>query len=40
MAVSRPVWGAWIEIHIHTHIIVNSVSRPVWGAWIEIKSAL
>ena len=38
---SRPVWGAWIEIHerCHAAVILLRRSRPVWGAWIEILTA-
>ena len=34
--LSRPVWGAWIEIIDVLGNIIRSMSRPVWGAWIEI----
>ena len=34
--VSRPVWGAWIEIRFCMYLLPQKVSRPVWGAWIEI----
>ena len=35
--LSRPVWGAWIEIASSAwgHAFPGW-SRPVWGAWIEI----
>ena len=33
--VSRPVWGAWIEISCTATPSPNDYSR-VWGAWIEI----
>ena len=36
MSVSRPVWGAWIEISINIQDFSGKPSRPVWGAWIEI----
>ena len=37
--VSRPVWGAWIEIEKYYEVRANGRrSRPVWGAWIEIIS--
>ena len=35
--LSRPVWGAWIEIVISATINAVFMSRPVWGAWIEIS---
>ena len=35
--MSRPVWGAWIEINTKGSInMKRKESRPVWGAWIEI----
>ena len=34
--VSRPVWGAWIEMFLTVFVIAPILSRPVWGAWIEI----
>ena len=34
--MSRPVWGAWIEIGVLAVWLLKKVSRPVWGAWIEI----
>ena len=35
--LSRPVWGAWIEICTPAVCALRCVrSRPVWGAWIEI----
>ena len=35
--LSRPVWGAWIEIYMVAPPCLPPVwSRPVWGAWIEI----
>ena len=37
--MSRPVWGAWIEIRIHPDVVTGGCkSRPVWGAWIEIAA--
>ena len=37
--MSRPVWGAWIEIQSGPDAKQKAcVSRPVWGAWIEIAS--
>ena len=39
--MSRPVWGAWIEIGLgEVYIYVPISSRPVWGAWIEILTPL
>ena len=35
--VSRPVWGAWIEIPFIRRMTRAKQSRPVWGAWIEIS---
>ena len=35
--MSRPVWGAWIEIGRRGGIRWAGRSRPVWGAWIEIS---
>ena len=36
--MSRPVWGAWIEIDDRHHQPFDQQeSRPVWGAWIEIS---
>ena len=37
--LSRPVWGAWIEIILACNKTVTTKSRPVWGAWIEIEGA-
>ena len=34
--MSRPVWGAWIEIFAVSALQEAAPSRPVWGAWIEI----
>ena len=35
--LSRPVWGAWIEILLTADLsAIVCTSRPVWGAWIEI----
>ena len=35
--MSRPVWGAWIEMHNALVIFLgHRGSRPVWGAWIEM----
>ena len=34
--LSRPVWGAWIEIATPSLARGTTPSRPVWGAWIEI----
>ena len=35
--LSRPVWGAWIEIYdAITQTAAYPVSRPAWGAWIEM----
>ena len=34
--LSRPVWGAWIEICMSLFQPLTLWSRPVWGAWIEI----
>ena len=36
MPVSRPAWGAWIEITKNVPVAMVSESRPAWGAWIEI----
>ena len=37
--VSRPVWGAWIEIMGQDRRQKQAGgSRPVWGAWIEMES--
>ncbi len=36
--MSRPVWGAWIEIGNEDNPDAVKKSRPVWGAWIEICS--
>ena len=38
--MSRPVWGAWIEIQ-YAAMPSSPIaqSRPVWGAWIEITTA-
>ena len=36
MLMSRPVWGAWIEMTAETMTDEHQESRPVWGAWIEI----
>ena len=39
--LSRPVWGAWIEITMAQRCAEsNNLSRPVWGAWIEMVSNL
>ena len=35
--LSRPVWGAWVEIRPWWRRIAATRSRPVWGAWVEIK---
>ena len=35
---SRPVWGAWIEMHRCLVFQALLKSRPVWGAWIEIPA--
>ena len=36
--MSRPVWGAWIEIGVLALWLLRKVSsRPVWGAWIEME---
>ena len=35
--MSRPVWGAWIEMKLFTVKGIKLSSRPVWGAWIEIE---
>ena len=37
-ALSRPVWGAWIEISRATPRLRLLTSRPVWGAWIEMTA--
>ena len=34
--MSRPVRGAWIEIHYGCYVPYILRSRPVRGAWIEI----
>ena len=35
--MSRPAWGAWIEIHLVKPLSRTGLrSRPAWGAWIEI----
>ena len=34
--MSRPVWGAWIEMSPSATRPIFPLSRPVWGAWIEI----
>ena len=34
--LSRPVWGAWIEILVVPQDSEEVMSRPVWGAWIEM----
>ena len=34
--LSRPVWGAWIEIEQYALQQQRHASRPVWGAWIEM----
>ena len=35
--LSRPVWGAWIEIIGYLpSVLLAFASRPVWGAWIEM----
>ena len=39
--LSRPVWGAWIEIgYQYDDLQLVVESRPVWGAWIEIKISI
>ena len=38
--MSRPVWGAWIEMDLPLYGQTASLSRPVWGAWIEIPKAI
>ena len=35
--MSRPVWGAWIEIASDLDVDARIGSRPVWGAWIEMR---
>ena len=37
--MSRPVWGAWIEIGGLIGVLHLGLSRPVWGAWIEMIPA-
>ena len=38
--MSRPVWGAWIEIlRGQLQPAEGRKSRPVWGAWIEMYSS-
>ena len=39
MAVSHPVWGAWIETDFESPCNFVQVSHPVWGAWIETAHA-
>ena len=36
--MSRPAWGAWIEILLWKMESIERRSRPAWGAWIEITS--
>ena len=37
--MSRPAWGAWIEICMVSSMSLSAgSSRPAWGAWIEIYS--
>ena len=39
--MSRPVWGAWIEIRIYPGAVTEGrKSRPVWGAWIEMPRCM
>ena len=35
--LSRPAWGAWIEIFDNGLMTALGASRPAWGAWIEIN---
>ena len=37
IALSRPAWGAWIEMSSRFVPILPVSSRPAWGAWIEIS---
>ena len=35
--MSRPAWGAWIEIGKLVNALVTFLPlRPAWGAWIEM----
>ena len=34
--MSRPAWGAWIEIVLMSTRKPSAWSRPAWGAWIEM----
>jgi len=36
VGMSRPAWGAWIEIQQRMHDEGGTKSRPAWGAWIEM----
>ena len=36
LLLSRPAWGAWIEIKNEVAESAEAESRPAWGAWIEI----
>ena len=36
--LSRPAWGAWIEIGEYNTILSIIASRPAWGAWIEMSA--
>ena len=39
LVLSRPAWGAWIEITQNAIQRYDSItSRPAWGAWIEMPS--
>ena len=38
MDLSRPVWGAWIEMGMRPRMPQTLPSRPVWGAWIEMSA--
>ena len=35
--LSRPAWGAWIEMYRLGFYFWALMSRPAWGAWIEIS---
>ena len=35
--MSRPAWGAWIEMLSWRSLASALASRPAWGAWIEIQ---
>ena len=35
--LSRPAWGAWIEMTVREIEWLERESRPAWGAWIEIR---